>query len=77
MTMHALVSIVRDNVGELNPLDIAELLVILKCEMQGRGQIATANYIARGLYCYAAELAGPSAPSDNGTGLLGEEGAAG
>ena len=76
MASHPLVTIVRDNIGDISSLDMAELLVVLKCEIHGRGNISTANFVARALYCFAQELSGPDVPSDNGATKIGDTGAA-
>jgi hypothetical protein len=73
---HPLISVIREHVGALSPLDVCELLVLLKGEIHARGQITTASYLVRALYCYAEEISGVEAPDHTDNGHAGDNGAA-
>jgi len=69
------VAVLAMAIDKLTVVELMDVLSLLRAEFLSRGDMGTANYIARAALAHADFSASPEAPSDNGPRRLGDIGA--
>jgi hypothetical protein len=67
--------LLRGAVERMSVLDLLELLVVVRVELERRGDRCAANYVQRAATAHAAFSISLDAPSDNGPRAPGDSGA--